>query len=390
MTYGWCGSGASAPNLTSLLNKPTNPLVERCIELISADGELNDRSCATDRRFICEGIAPECSPTCSAQCVKDPALFNKQDQLLNIDSYGTTHTVGASTYLFSSDQVNAKKAHEICCSIGMKLISVETDEELKILHEIHVKKTSQFLDYWTSGSQVDCEFRFTWCATGVRFHRNDTRWIPGHPNTEDESQPCVVAYLNKTHLYLNDLPCSANNNFICEMPAVPKCTKVTCPDVECSLDAVMKKQSVDGKDINNGQFRNICGRQYFLNKNSTSYTKASLACCKMGMQLLSIETAEELECLKQNNSFGLDAKPLYFRTSSVSDGIGCKGVFGWCPSGDNVSLTVPWAAGEPSTSVADKCGTVFMQMGGGPTVPAVMLSEDCDRTRWFICEGPAK
>ncbi|XP_059482368.1 macrophage mannose receptor 1-like [Neocloeon triangulifer] len=370
-TYGWCGNNVLAPNISAILETPTNPLNERCIQFKPANSTLDDLSCSIRQRFICEGYVPDCTPTCPALCQKNPSLFNKKDELINVASYGKWYTFGSSTYMFSSAMVNQSTANDICCSIGMNLVSIETNEELQTL------KTVANAQHFTSGSQIDCDFKYKWCGSGVRFHRNDSRWVPGQPNTYQGSQGCIVL-INSG--YLNDVDCSAPFNFICEMPALPACTKATCLDVECEIDPVKYMQSIAWKDVPNGFFRSLGGRQYFLSSILTTYTGASLECCKMGLELLSIETLEEMDLLRKNNIFGLANSVYIFWSSGYKDGIGCDNLWGWCPSGTNVSLTVPWVNDHVET-----CAIV--QFGGAPSIPVLVDDHPCDLMHWYICEG---
>jgi hypothetical protein len=71
-------------------------------------------------------------------------------------------------------------------------------------------------DYWTSGTDVDCPDKFTWCSKEAQFASSQVQWKSGHPSTGD----CVHVQIrngsqNGTVFGTSD--CGEKFNFVCEM-----------------------------------------------------------------------------------------------------------------------------------------------------------------------------
>ncbi|XP_059482230.1 uncharacterized protein LOC132200629 [Neocloeon triangulifer] len=384
LTYGWCGSKTLAPNITwGVPIEPNVPLYERCLLLHTANN-FSDQVCSQQRFFICEGNVPDCTATCPSYCVKDSSLFNSKDQLVNVASYGTWKTVGGKTYLYGSNLLDFYEAYDLCCRIGMSLVSVETNEEMQILLQMKNEISPDSTDEaWTSGSHIDCDYRFKWCGSGEKLLRNDSRWHAGQPNNAYGNQSCVRVMMTPTQISFNDLACEDKRTFFCEAPAVPVCTQVACSDMTCELDPMKYVQSLAWRDSTVGEFRSICGRQYILNKFELTYAQARVECCKMGMELLSLETLDEYNCfLNDPFNFGPTAYQLW--TSAVSDGIGCENATrGWCPSLTPVPSGIPWAPGQPNNTLTEKC--TYLELGRN--IPVTLYGYNCESLRWFACEA---
>ncbi|CAB3370251.1 Hypothetical predicted protein [Cloeon dipterum] len=240
-THGWCGSNKLAQNLTWSSSEPSDPLVERCLEYISSTGTFNDLPCAANRSFICEGNIPECTPSCPATCEKNLALFNSENRLIKVATYGTWYTTADTTYLFGSSNVTFAQAHSVCCSIGMKLVSIDTVEKMESLIQ-----TKNFI-----------------------FIRLRSR-----PYLQTPDQTCVeFVSTSATTGYFNDVKCSDLYYYICEAPAEPTCNSVACRDVKCDVDPTKYLQSIAWKDSSVGDFRSVCGRQYYLHRVAASFVK---------------------------------------------------------------------------------------------------------------------
>lgn len=50
-----------------------------------------------------------------------------------------------------------------------------------------------------------------------------------------------------------------------------------------------------------GEFRFACGRQYFISSVALPQLNAYEVCCKYGLKLLSLESLEEVDCIKEMN-----------------------------------------------------------------------------------------
>ncbi|XP_065349858.1 macrophage mannose receptor 1-like [Cloeon dipterum] len=395
--YGFCGTQTSFnPNfLNWKANEPSTPLGERCLEMkLDVDPKLfyfNDNSCSATQYFICEGDQADCTPTCPnhATCVKDNSLFNSKGELIRASSYGRWATGSGKTYLFATNKIPWAAAYDMCCKLGMDLLSVDSDLEMKTIFDLNnndplLKFNTEF---WTSGTQLDCSFRFKYCSSGTTFYANDSNWNAGEPNNANEQEACVLAHFgpsasyDKSQAWMQDVVCTDSYGYICEMPAKP-CISATCYDYNCTVDPVKTSQvtAMTGPD---GQFQTFCGQKYFFHKDMKTYKDAYYECCKFGMKLVSIETNAERECLHDGFKFaGWGSLPLW--TSGTSDGVGCVRNFGWCPSGTLVAPDLMWRPGEPNSPYVENCMNLYTSTGA--VMETGLNDIGCDAMLRFLCE----
>ncbi|XP_065345316.1 uncharacterized protein LOC135942902 [Cloeon dipterum] len=378
--------------------QPANPLTERCMEMkMEFDPKLmvfNDFDCAQTRLFICEGDQSECSPTCPSKstCVKQNDNFNSKGQLLNAFSYGRWATGTDKTYLYGTKYaLTWTAAYNTCCSIGMELLSVASDQEMQNVFNLNNNNNllKYNLDFWTSGTQLGCNFRYNYCSTGTMFSWDDLKWNTNQPDNTNEQQWCVnshfgpAASYSLSAAYLDDVPCTNSHNFICQMPATP-CNSVPCFDYNCTVDPTKSAQvtAMSGPD---GQFGTFCGRKYFYHKDSKTSKDAYYECCKFGMKLVSVETDAERVCI--HNGFmtaGWTAGSVW--TSGTDNGIGCVGKFGWCPDGTFLGSDAKWGATQPDLPYVESC--VHLNIVGGDGSATHFNNYPCDIASRFLCEQP--
>jgi hypothetical protein len=72
-------------------------------------------------------------------------------------------------------------------------------------------------DYWTSGSDLNCENKFFWCSKESEFVKSQVLWKAGHPDAN--AGDCVYVEVRKgaengTVLATND--CSQKLHYVCE------------------------------------------------------------------------------------------------------------------------------------------------------------------------------
>ncbi|CAB3362686.1 Hypothetical predicted protein [Cloeon dipterum] len=402
-TPGWCTTKTFLPS-TSVWFKgqPNNPSTERCISFqmsataVGTDYGCHDNTCTNLYRFICEGDVPVCNVTCPRNCPSklDKKLFNSKNQLMDSNSYGRWITGCGSTYLFS----NTKKfgwtgSYDFCCSMGMSMVKIETQDEFKCLFDLNKNEVSLKFngDFWTSASQLDCAYKFEWCDSGVRLHRNDTRWWPGaggQPNNLGGAQACTFLHFQPgvlpTDGYLNDWDCGALYDFICEMPAIANSTTVTCNDVlPCSTDANYAQQ-LQTKTSRTGKFFEACSRTYFFSSNILTYDAAFTECCKYGLQLVSFETLAEFQCVLDLNNANMKYAATFW-TSGTNDGIGMENSWGWCPSGKLLESGFSWKTGEPNNIYTENC--LALSTAVGDYSLSKIASTNCKLANRYICEA---
>ncbi|XP_059471461.1 uncharacterized protein LOC132194301 [Neocloeon triangulifer] len=227
----WCPSGAPVTkDIPWTTGEPSDPINENCAALWYSNYDykytgLQDFACNVPQYYICEGdVQPECQPSCPVTtCTKDNSLFGGDGKLLNPNTYGVWKTTCGRQYMFSYAFKTYQDSWNFCCSIGMKLISVETADELKCIHDLNNADMKYVAEYMTTGVSYGCPFLFAFCGTDARVYKNDTRWEPPYePNNNGGYQFCLMLHVGvgaagATNFW--DLACPASR-FICEGPAV--------------------------------------------------------------------------------------------------------------------------------------------------------------------------
>jgi hypothetical protein len=130
-----------------------------------------------------------------------------------------------------------------------------------------------------------------------------------------------------------------------------------------------------------------------------NYDEAYLGCCKYGLELVSIETLEEYNCLSQQFPslpayyfkfsqnlqllLGLVPGQVDLWTSGSADGIGAGNSWAWCPSGTPFMKNISWSGGSPTN-----IGTNFYVKMGWRSSTTPITFTTCTKTSngWAICE----
>ncbi|CAB3370252.1 Hypothetical predicted protein [Cloeon dipterum] len=295
-------------------------------------------------------------------------------------------------YLFSVDKKTWADAATECCSFGMSLITVESWQRLSCISDLMNSADGSGLagEYLTSLSDYQKEGTYIWC-NGNNTTLGNLTWNSREPSgksatgQEEDCGSITIGPGPVNSNVLNDIDCTTAKQYICETPDVQTCNSYSCQNTSCTVDPVKRAQSIGWRDAYNQEFKSVCGRQYYLHRTPVIYNDARLYCCQMGLEMLSVETPEEAQCLARN-PFNFNFQCYIWTSAYYSDEIGCKKNWGWCPSGLNISIGVPWGAGEPNS--LDKC--TYIQWDAGPAAgpaPLSMFDYNCFNTRWFICEG---
>ncbi|XP_055525940.1 C-type lectin 37Da-like [Wyeomyia smithii] len=142
-------------------------------------------------------------------CVMIIALFHEGRLISN------------KTYHIPSIKTNWHKANEFCNSIGMRLVTIQSQAKNDAIAAF-VKTTDKFNDvnseFWIGGSDLAEEGTFTWMNTGqlVKY----VNWSPNEPNNAFESEDCMeLVYIPRFEQVWswNDNNCETKKSyFICE------------------------------------------------------------------------------------------------------------------------------------------------------------------------------
>ncbi|XP_059473492.1 uncharacterized protein LOC132195490 [Neocloeon triangulifer] len=226
--YLWCQQNSIIENNSSLWKFNSTKQSDGCVHLfINKRVSITSENCSKLYIFGCQGQttqAPPCyKPQCpNISCEKNQSLFTKLNYdgiyqvLLAPSNQGYWYTINSRTYMFSYTDATWFDAMTGCCSIGMKLLSIEYDYEYGNLVQAAKNSSNATGTFWTSGSDLGCDKNFAWCSANVLFRGRQTSWGPGEPNNLRGKEHCVVVQLNKTSGILFDSDCSSKLKYICE------------------------------------------------------------------------------------------------------------------------------------------------------------------------------
>ncbi|XP_059488803.1 uncharacterized protein LOC132204352 [Neocloeon triangulifer] len=189
---------------------------------------LNDRNCSHKYVIACQSatnLASLCAmPSCPSNCSKNETLFTG-DKLSNLFVHGQWNSGCGKEYLFSSKQLNWADAWTYCCSIGMKLTSIEAVNELQCLTNMVAKYPKAAYpdqtgrDFWTSGSNAGCPGPQFWCSENDKLIKDEiANWKDGKFPTE-KAEMCIFLNLSNTTVnetYLGEESCTVEKPFVCE------------------------------------------------------------------------------------------------------------------------------------------------------------------------------
>ncbi|XP_018569920.1 perlucin-like [Anoplophora glabripennis] len=117
------------------------------------------------------------------------------------------------------------QAEQFCRYHGMQLLSITSAEENDFLGQNVIKMGLSTERFWTSGSRLPDGKTWVWMSTGRPFSFNN--WFPGEPNNAKEyNEQCVETKINKDELKWNDVNCTRQLYFICEISWPTDCYKL--------------------------------------------------------------------------------------------------------------------------------------------------------------------
>ncbi|XP_059490188.1 uncharacterized protein LOC132205254 [Neocloeon triangulifer] len=190
---------------------------------------------------------------------------------------------------------------------------------------------------------------------------------------------CKILHKQGSSITIKPENCGNVNNFVCVVPdgchanrCSSKCPTVqcgteikriekcesNCPSPECGEEAATKFEYKPG----DGDFIEMCGRQYLISKLAThSLKSASVFCCTKHMSLASVSTDLDSKCLAREL-----IKRNYTDNSFWTGGrLGsCPDTYFWCPL-DPVDGT---------TEVVDKDALQWFPPSSNPNKPAITIT----------------
>ncbi|XP_065345303.1 uncharacterized protein LOC135942891 [Cloeon dipterum] len=229
-SFNWCPyeTDGSFANLTSMwaTDYPGKEGGDLCIHMSVPRNknltEITKKNCSNLYMFSCKGMttpAPRCfAPACPQdKCSKNDDLFspgidNVTMFLTNPAQYGLWKSMNFRIFMFSREFKTWDDARRTCCSIGMKLLSLDVAYKYSVLSQIAGEDSATLnANFWTSGTENGCPGAFGWCAEN-KLVRN-AMWARNEPRNGSH---CIAATVSSTNTTLMTADCRLALRFICE------------------------------------------------------------------------------------------------------------------------------------------------------------------------------
>ncbi|XP_059488887.1 uncharacterized protein LOC132204410 isoform X2 [Neocloeon triangulifer] len=259
---------------------------ELCLHMLfgknGANLTLSDRNCSHKYVIACQGITnlrTLCNkPSCPSTCEKNKKLFS-DNILTDLFVHGQWNTGCGKEYLFSSKSMIWAEAWSYCCSVGMKLVSIEALNELQCMTNMVAKYPAAVYpyqtgrDFWTSGTNTGCPGPHFWCSENDKLLKEEiVNWKDGKLPTESAEMCIFLNLSNKTvsGTYLGEESCNVEKPFICEtLPAATKSLQIknTCQqiwkvtDLEIQMYIMNKAGDVRTRPRNLKCYIRCCGKK---------------------------------------------------------------------------------------------------------------------------------
>ncbi|XP_065346444.1 uncharacterized protein LOC135943710 [Cloeon dipterum] len=229
-SFNWCPyeTHGSFANLTSMwaANYTGKDDDDSCVHMSIPRNknltEMTMKNCSNLYMFSCKGMttpAPRCfAPACPQdKCSKNDTLFSvgvdKVTKFLSKPTqYGLWKSMNFRIFMFSREFKTWEDARRTCCSIGMKLLSLDVAYKYSVLSQIAGEDSATLnANFWTSGTENGCPGAFGWCAEN-KLVRN-AMWARNEPRNGSH---CIAATVSSTNTTLMTADCRLALRFICE------------------------------------------------------------------------------------------------------------------------------------------------------------------------------
>jgi hypothetical protein len=119
-------------------------------------------------------------------------------------------------------QVSWRKNWEICCSLGMTPLTLDSASEQQCLSKVTTDKDWKGnFNYWSGGTQQDCRGSWGWCGAGAapKYVSDELKWEPGQPDNLSGREDCMHLknFVMAGMLMLTDRNCTDRYIFACKV-----------------------------------------------------------------------------------------------------------------------------------------------------------------------------
>ncbi|XP_065349304.1 macrophage mannose receptor 1-like [Cloeon dipterum] len=357
--YYWDGTGsAHGPYVNWASSYPggSDGNKESCVVLEYTEGyQWVDVPCdgTSPHRYICEGkITAE--------------THQKDDDAITEEERGKRFTFDGTIYEIAPLTLDWWRAKYDCKARGMKLLSIESEEENQAI----LANIGNFADvyrfFWMSGSDLGSEGGYYWDSTG-EYLGPYLNWNEGEPNSGVDEHCTAFDTLSGSW---GDVICQQYARYICELRPTSDET------------AFYETYETEMLEIGNGRFV-FQNRTYEISKLKFDWFTAKQECAIKGMELVSIESEEENDAILQaltdyEESFwisGNDQFQYFIR--------GAQNYFYWDGTGHFFGPYVNWGTGQPDEQNERDLECLIMNHADNFTWYDIECSSQVLR---FICE----
>ncbi|XP_065346726.1 uncharacterized protein LOC135943983 [Cloeon dipterum] len=198
---------------------------------------------------------PKCTARCNnnRQCKRNETLFKfKSSGELVLEkryTYGRWVSKCGRYFLFSNGTATFDEARQKCCALGMELLSIKTAAKRKCLAKLTRDYNDISGEFWTSGTDMDCEGNYRWCSVDRAFLKHEINWAAGEPNSNRGHCVTTKTTGQATSTTLQTSECTAKKRYICEVRQSG--TTVEAVQKECIALMGLSPQEVDGLNNTN-------------------------------------------------------------------------------------------------------------------------------------------
>ncbi|CAB3360500.1 Hypothetical predicted protein [Cloeon dipterum] len=182
------------------------------------------------------------------QCKRNEYLtkFVKKGENLSLKryTYGRWLSRCGKYILFSTGSTTYDDARERCCALGMQLLSVKTAAKRNCLSKLATDFNDVVGEFWTSGTDLDCDGNYRWCSVDRAFVKSEVLWAAGEPNRKKGLCVTIKTNSNETDTTLQTSDCNAKKRYICEARQPGTLVKVV--QKECVAILGLIKEEVVG------------------------------------------------------------------------------------------------------------------------------------------------